>query len=100
MSTAAAEMMLQCILGGTLSVHDMDIERRPYHKNCSCALHKSKREHPTACSHHGNIFFPKKQNWNDSSLSRAASKVSSQSSYLGGSSRIHRIEANEAFSGR
>ncbi|KAK2997447.1 hypothetical protein RJ639_025452 [Escallonia herrerae] len=75
MSTAAAEMMLQCVLGETLSVHDMDIERRPYHKNCSCALHKSKREHSTACSHHGNIFFPKKQNWNDSSLSKAASKI-------------------------
>ncbi|KAK3025808.1 hypothetical protein RJ639_040714 [Escallonia herrerae] len=74
MSTAAAEMMLQCVLGETLSVHDMDIERRPYHKNCSCALHKSKREQSTACSHHGNIFFPKKQNWNDSSLSKAASK--------------------------
>ncbi|KAK3025807.1 hypothetical protein RJ639_040713 [Escallonia herrerae] len=42
MSTAAAEMMLHCVLGGTLSMHDMNIERRLYHKNCSCALHKSK----------------------------------------------------------
>ncbi|KAK3025806.1 hypothetical protein RJ639_040712 [Escallonia herrerae] len=40
MSTAAAEVMLQCLLGGTLLVHDMNIERRPYHKNCSCALHR------------------------------------------------------------
>ncbi|KAK3033190.1 hypothetical protein RJ639_036982 [Escallonia herrerae] len=49
MWTAAAEMMLQCVYNGSLSAHDMDVERRPYHRNCSCALHKSRGAHPTAC---------------------------------------------------
>ncbi|KAL8497764.1 hypothetical protein ACS0TY_021196 [Phlomoides rotata] len=39
---------------------DVDIERRPYHRNYKCALHKSKRK----CSHstgskHRNVAFPR-----------------------------------------
>ncbi|KAK3025804.1 hypothetical protein RJ639_040710 [Escallonia herrerae] len=100
MSTAAAEMMLQCILGGTLSLNDMDIKRRPYHKNCSCALHKSKAARPTACLQHGNISFPRKQQWNDFSLSKVAAKSSSQTSNPIEFSGRNTEEANEALSSR
>ncbi|KAK3033180.1 hypothetical protein RJ639_036972 [Escallonia herrerae] len=86
MSTAAAEMMLQCVYNGSLSVHDTDIERRPYHRNCSCALHKSKGACPTACLQHGNFSFTKKQKWNDCSLSKTSSRIPSQPSYRGDSS--------------
>ncbi|KAF9614440.1 hypothetical protein IFM89_018585 [Coptis chinensis] len=39
---ATAEGLLRCVFDGCLSVSDIEIERRPYHRNCSCALHKSK----------------------------------------------------------
>ncbi|KAI5320720.1 hypothetical protein L3X38_040428 [Prunus dulcis] len=41
-SAGVAGMMFQCVFEGSLSMRDTEIERRPYHKNCSCALHKSK----------------------------------------------------------
>ncbi|KAE8126142.1 hypothetical protein FH972_020886 [Carpinus fangiana] len=83
MAAGAADMMLQCVYEGSLSMHDMEIERRPYHRNCSCALHKLKGVYSiNACSSHhqrNNISFPKKNSWTDCcSLSISASKSSSQ----------------------
>ncbi|KAK4369868.1 hypothetical protein RND71_009343 [Anisodus tanguticus] len=60
MANVAAEMMLQCVFDERLSMSDMNIERRPYHKNCSCALHKQKAEQPNTCVHSRNISFPQK----------------------------------------
>ncbi|KAL6223776.1 hypothetical protein ACLB2K_002634 [Fragaria x ananassa] len=73
-------MLFQCVFEGSLSMQDTEIERRPYHKNCNCALHKSKGgAFSNACAQR-NISFPKKQLWTDSSLcmSAATSKLSSQ----------------------
>lgn len=54
--------MLQCVLEGSISVHDMEVEHRPYHRNCSCAMHKMKGSCSNdACSHQSNISFPRKQ---------------------------------------
>ncbi|KAG6676715.1 hypothetical protein I3842_15G165300 [Carya illinoinensis] len=70
MSSGAAEMMLRdCVFDGCLSMQDMGKERRPYHRNCSCALHKLKVGSSNACSHQRNISFPKKHSWTDCSLS-------------------------------
>ncbi|CAL9028133.1 unnamed protein product [Prunus brigantina] len=59
-------MMFQSVFEGSLSVQDMEVERRPYHKNCTCALHKSKGG---VCSNaypqKRNISFPKKLSWTD-----------------------------------
>ncbi|KAK9947419.1 hypothetical protein M0R45_003045 [Rubus argutus] len=70
-------MMFQCVFEGSLSMQDTEIERRPYHKNCNCALHKSKGG---ACPHQRNISFPEKQSWTEGSLcmSAATSKFSAQ----------------------
>ncbi|RXH74318.1 hypothetical protein DVH24_029039 [Malus domestica] len=38
-SAGVAGMMFRCVFEGSLSMQDTEIERRPYHKNCSCALH-------------------------------------------------------------
>ncbi|PRQ46215.1 hypothetical protein RchiOBHm_Chr2g0086641 [Rosa chinensis] len=58
----ATKMMLQCVLEGSISVHDMEVEHRPYHRNCSCAMHKMKGSCSNdACSHQSNISFPRKQ---------------------------------------
>jgi hypothetical protein len=86
MATGAVDMMLRCVFQGSLSMHDMEIERRPYHRNCSCALHKLKDVSSiNACSsHQRNVSFPKKHSWTDCcSLSISASKSSSQRSLLG-----------------
>ncbi|KAH0649821.1 hypothetical protein KY284_029733 [Solanum tuberosum] len=80
MATVAAAMMLQCVFDGSLSMSDMNIERRPYHKNCSCALHKQKGDNQTTCVHSRNVSFPKRQNQKDMTLSIATSQFSSPSS--------------------
>ncbi|KAL3744282.1 hypothetical protein ACJRO7_013527 [Eucalyptus globulus] len=66
------------------------MKRRPYHRNCSCALHKLKGSHSTACSHHNNMPFPWKEFLTHCSLSAAASKLSSQSCVISGSSVNHK----------
>ncbi|KAI3781992.1 hypothetical protein L2E82_12022 [Cichorium intybus] len=50
MATGAAAIMLHCVFEGSLSMSEIDKERRPYHKNCSCALHRPKDETPTTCN--------------------------------------------------
>lgn len=80
----AAEMMLQCVFNGNLSLHDMHKERRPYHRDCDCALHKLKGTvcSDAYCSQKRNVSFPnnkKKQSWSDCSLSMSA--VSSKFSF-------------------
>ncbi|XVE98488.1 hypothetical protein REPUB_Repub03eG0110900 [Reevesia pubescens] len=82
MATGAAEMMFRCVFEGSIVMQDSLIERRPYHRNCDCALHKLKGVCSSACSRTRNISFPKKQPWGDCSLSLSASKFSSQTSHL------------------
>ncbi|KAK6248276.1 hypothetical protein QUC31_019841 [Theobroma cacao] len=83
---AAAEMMLRCVLEGSLVMQEIEIERRPYHRNCSCALHNLKGVCSSACSRTRSISFSKKKTWSDCTLSMATSHFSSQSSLPGGSS--------------
>ncbi|OMO52285.1 hypothetical protein CCACVL1_29279 [Corchorus capsularis] len=42
MANWAAEMTLGCVYEGSIVMEDSLIERRPYHRNCGCALHKLK----------------------------------------------------------
>ncbi|KAF3453014.1 hypothetical protein FNV43_RR03447 [Rhamnella rubrinervis] len=77
MTSKAAEVMLRCVFEASISMHDMQIERRPYHRNCSCALH-SLKGYSNACLQQRKLSFPKKQSWSNFSLSTsAASKLSS-----------------------
>ncbi|KAI6703294.1 hypothetical protein NL676_012430 [Syzygium grande] len=80
MSTIADETTLRRVLDGSLSLNDTQIEQRPYHRNCNCALDKAKGS-PSGCSRHSKISFAKKELWADSSLSMATRKVSPQSSF-------------------
>ncbi|CAB4307200.1 unnamed protein product [Prunus armeniaca] len=62
MATGVAAMMLQSVIEVSISMHDMEIEHRPYHRNCSCALHKLKRICSNACPpQQSDISFPKKK---------------------------------------
>uniref|UniRef100_A0A162A9Z1 Uncharacterized protein n=1 Tax=Daucus carota subsp. sativus TaxID=79200 RepID=A0A162A9Z1_DAUCS len=82
MDAAASHMMLHCAFDSCLSMSDMEIERRPYHRNCSCALHKPKDSRPAACFRHGNVAFSKKGSWSDCSITLSSPKISSQSLFL------------------
>ncbi|KAK8515531.1 hypothetical protein V6N13_139492 [Hibiscus sabdariffa] len=89
---AAAETMLRCVLEGSLLMQEMEVERRPYHRNCSCALHKLKGSVcSSACSRTGNISFTKRKTWNDCSLSMADSRSS-----LIGSSSVRNMESKRS----
>ncbi|KAJ0091457.1 hypothetical protein Patl1_14832 [Pistacia atlantica] len=56
----ATEMMLKGLFHGSLLLDDTSIERRPYHRNCSCALHKLNGGFSAACSQKTHVSFPKK----------------------------------------
>ncbi|KAL4571413.1 hypothetical protein LXL04_018172 [Taraxacum kok-saghyz] len=64
MATRAASMMFHCVVEGSLSMSEVDKERRPYNKNCSCALHRPEDETPRTCFHHTTISYAKKPSWN------------------------------------
>lgn len=80
MVTEVADMMLQMVFNGSISVYDMDIERKPYHRNCTCALHKLKRVCPKTCPQHRHISFTQKGTPNYCSLSVDDSKFFLQAS--------------------
>ncbi|KAL4571412.1 hypothetical protein LXL04_018171 [Taraxacum kok-saghyz] len=64
MASRAAVMMVHCVFEGSLLMSEVDKERRPYLKNCSCALHTPKDETPRTCFHHTRISYAKKPSWN------------------------------------
>ncbi|KAG1326625.1 putative ovule protein [Cocos nucifera] len=42
---AGAASFLRCVFAGCIAASDLEIRRRPYHRNCGCALHD-----PRGCS--------------------------------------------------
>ncbi|XAR50732.1 hypothetical protein NMG60_11005144 [Bertholletia excelsa] len=82
MGIGEAEVAMHCIIDGSISMFDMDIERRPYHRYCSCALHKSKVFCSNCCHQIRNISFPQKKPWRKHSLKITVSHTSSPSSFL------------------
>lgn len=59
-ATGATEMIYHCILEGSLSVSEVAKDWRPYHRNCSCALHKQKEVSSILCFQHKRISFKKR----------------------------------------
>nr|KYP36090.1 hypothetical protein KK1_042818 [Cajanus cajan] len=76
---ALSEMMLRSVFEGSLSLHDMEIERRPYHKNCGCALHNLNGICSQACPQQRCVSFAKKTSWTHCCMHATNSKFSSQS---------------------
>ncbi|CAF1701470.1 hypothetical protein Bca4012_002697 [Brassica carinata] len=68
----AADGIFRCIFEGCISGLDSGIERRPYHKNCDCALHgKSKNQRRKSCRRHGSsesISFPIRRSWSEGNV--------------------------------
>ncbi|MBA0810210.1 hypothetical protein Gohar_002222, partial [Gossypium harknessii] len=93
----AAEIMFRCVFEGSISMKDCLIERRPYHRNCQCALHNLKGVCSSTCtSRTTNMSFPKKQTWGDCSLCLSASKFSAQSPLLPDASFTNTIQNIDA----
>uniref|UniRef100_A0A0A0LWK0 Uncharacterized protein n=1 Tax=Cucumis sativus TaxID=3659 RepID=A0A0A0LWK0_CUCSA len=77
-----ADALLRCVYYGCIVSPDAEIDRRPYHKNCSCALHDRDNKR---CSHsmskHKSVSYPIRRAWSEGCLAMvAASGISSPSS--------------------
>lgn len=69
MATAAAgDCIFRGAFEGCISGHDSEISRRPYHRNCSCALHKSKRKRLCNNVSTTKISYPIRRSWSEGSL--------------------------------
>ncbi|XP_056856501.1 uncharacterized protein LOC130505920 [Raphanus sativus] len=71
----AADGIFRSIFEGCISGLDSAIERRPYHKNCDCALHdgagKSQNQRRKSCRRHGSsesISFPIRRSWSEGNI--------------------------------
>ncbi|KAK1400075.1 hypothetical protein POM88_009938 [Heracleum sosnowskyi] len=73
MSTGAAgDGFFKGMYDGCIPGHDMGVENRPYHRNCGCALHKTRGD----CSHslpNSNVSYPRRRVW--SNAIRASSRA-------------------------
>ncbi|KAG2242805.1 hypothetical protein Bca4012_034856 [Brassica carinata] len=73
---SAADGIFRCIFEGCISGLDSAIERRPYHKNCDCALHdgakkSQNRRRKPPCRRHGSsesISFPIRRSWSEGNI--------------------------------
>lgn len=76
MASGAADGLFRCVYEGCISGCDTGIERRPYHRNCGCALHNKSRK---ASSHalparpcKKNVSYPMRRSWSEGSLALQA----------------------------
>ncbi|GMI89184.1 hypothetical protein HRI_002587700 [Hibiscus trionum] len=75
MATGATEGLLVWLYEGCISVRDTTIERRPYHRNCRCALHdKSRGNCPHAFAKSKNVSYPVRTRsaWGEGCLAMSA----------------------------
>ncbi|KNA16922.1 hypothetical protein SOVF_084820 [Spinacia oleracea] len=73
MAAASDHGMFHCVFDGCISGNS-EIQRRPYHRNCSCALHRSRG----SCSHtslprSSNVTYPIRRSWSEGTLALSAS---------------------------
>ncbi|XP_040998256.1 uncharacterized protein LOC121244316 [Juglans microcarpa x Juglans regia] len=81
---AAAEGIFRsCLYEGCISGCDTWIERRPYHRNCTCALHKPRNGSSHVVSNNmckKNVSYPIRRSWSEGSLALHAAASSNHSS--------------------
>ncbi|XP_077238030.1 uncharacterized protein LOC143879496 [Tasmannia lanceolata] len=75
----ATKGLSHSVFEGAIATPDMEIERRPYHRNCSCALHKS-GDCTKSSPCNTKISYPVRRSWSDGCLALASSNYSSPSS--------------------
>ncbi|KAJ9163010.1 hypothetical protein P3X46_022732 [Hevea brasiliensis] len=73
MATGAADGFFRYVYDGCLSGGDTGIERRPYHRNCRCALHNNSKDScPHGMSKCKNVSYPVRRSWSEGCLALAA----------------------------
>ncbi|TXG60812.1 hypothetical protein EZV62_012175 [Acer yangbiense] len=80
---AAADGFFRNVYEGCISGCDSGIERRPYHRNCSCALHSKSNNNKSRNNCHKcnkNVSYPMRRAWSEGSLLVMAAADSSYSS--------------------
>ncbi|KAJ1440101.1 hypothetical protein SESBI_02338 [Sesbania bispinosa] len=98
MATAAYHTILQRVFDGAISMNDMQVERRPYHKNCGCAFHSLKGICSNADHQQRYISLPKKTSQIECSMYTSALKFSSQSSFVKRQTMTNRQNAGMVLS--
>lgn len=78
MAAAGADGLFRCgAYEGCISGSDVGKERRPYHRNCGCALHnrsenKKYRQQQQQCTHGGqkskSVSYPLRRAWSEGNL--------------------------------
>uniref|UniRef100_A0A7N1A8R1 Uncharacterized protein n=1 Tax=Kalanchoe fedtschenkoi TaxID=63787 RepID=A0A7N1A8R1_KALFE len=73
---AASGEFFRCPMDGCLSGPDGLIDRRPYHRNCKCELHKSRKHNcpagSTAAKKGGVVSYPIRRSWSEGCLALSA----------------------------
>ncbi|XP_051149571.1 uncharacterized protein LOC127264178 [Andrographis paniculata] len=64
---AAGDAFLRGIFEGCISGGDMGVQRRPYHRNCGCALHDSRGRCPHE-SRSNSVSYPIRRSWSETCL--------------------------------
>ncbi|MBA0875012.1 hypothetical protein Goshw_025092, partial [Gossypium schwendimanii] len=78
MAAGAADGIFWSLYEGCISGNEIGIERRPYHKNCRCALHdKSRGNCPRSIAKSNNVSYPMRRAWSEGCLMIAAAASSS-----------------------
>ncbi|KAL3532234.1 hypothetical protein ACH5RR_005755 [Cinchona calisaya] len=71
---AAGDGIFRGVFDGCISGSDLGIQRRPYHRNCGCALHKS-RGHCSHSSKYNNVAYPIRRSWSEGCLALMGSSA-------------------------
>ncbi|XP_022730352.1 uncharacterized protein LOC111285272 [Durio zibethinus] len=73
MATGATDGLFRSLYEGSISSCDIGMERRPYHRNCRCALHdKSRGNCSRAFPKCKNVSYPMRRSWSEGCLAMAA----------------------------
>ncbi|KAF5198082.1 hypothetical protein FRX31_012333 [Thalictrum thalictroides] len=72
--------LFRCVYEGCISSNDTQIERRPYHRNCKCALHKQRGNGSKSFHRDHKISYPIRRAWSESCLVLSAASCSNTSS--------------------
>ncbi|KAJ6382279.1 hypothetical protein OIU77_030847 [Salix suchowensis] len=95
MATGAADGFFRYVHDGCLSGGEVGFDRRPYHRNCRCALHNSKENCSHTMSRYKNVLYPIKRCWSEGNLALMVANSSSSSSnslsifFTSGEERYH-----------
>lgn len=74
MSTGAAgDGFIKGIYNGCIPGHDMGVQNRPYHRNCGCALHKTRSDYSHSLPK-SKVSYPIRRVWSNAITSTCRTK--------------------------